>query len=60
MERKLEKSIRQWLGIFNGIVVGLGCSVVPFKIIFGLILFVNLIVFTKKVAPKYNEIFKEN
>lgn len=47
-------------GDINGVVVGLGCSAVPLKIIFGVILVVNLIVFTKKVAPKYNEIFKEN
>ena len=46
-------------GDLNGIITGLGTSAIPFRIIFGIISIVNIVLFKNKIAPKYKEIFKE-
>ena len=47
-------------GDLNGIITGLKTSDIPFRIIFGIILIINILLFKNKVCPKYNRIFKEN
>ena len=47
-------------GDLNGIIAGLKTSDIPFRIIFGIILIINILLFKNKVCPKYNRIFKEN
>ena len=47
-------------GDLNGITTGLGLSAIPLRIVFGIILVVNILLFKNKVCPKYNSIFKEN
>lgn len=47
-------------GDLNGVIVGLGVSDIPFRIMFAIILIVNIVLFKNKVCPKYNKIFKEN
>ena len=47
-------------GDLNGIITGLKTSDIPFRIIFGIILIINMMLFKNKVCPKYNRIFKEN
>ena len=46
-------------GDLNGIVTGLGTSDISFRIVFGIISIISIILFKKRVAPKYKEIFKE-
>lgn len=46
-------------GDLNGIVTGFGTSDIPFRIVFGIISIINIILFKNRVAPKYKEIFKE-
>ena len=47
-------------GDLRGITTGLGVSGTSFRIVFGIVLIANTLLFIKKVAPRYNEIFKEN
>ena len=47
-------------GDLNGIITGLGTSDILFRIVFGIILIINMLLFKNKVYPKYNRIFKEN
>ena len=47
-------------GDLNGIITGLKTSDIPFRIIFGIILIINILLFKNKVCTKYNRIFKEN
>lgn len=47
-------------GDLNGITTGLGASDMPIRIIFVIILIVNMLLFKNRVCPKYNRIFKEN
>ena len=47
-------------GDLNGIAVGLSVSDMPFRIVFGIILIVNTLLFKNKVVTRYNEIFKKD
>ena len=47
-------------GDLNGITTGLGTSDIPFRILFGIILIINILLFKNKVCSRYNRIFKEN
>lgn len=46
-------------GDLNGVTTGLSISSLPFRILFGLILIINIMLFKNKVAPNYSKIFKQ-
>ena len=47
-------------GDLNGIITGLKTSDIVFRIVFGIILIINMLLFKNKVCPRYNRIFKKS
>jgi len=44
-------------GDLNGITAGLNTSDIPFRVVFGSIAVINIIIFIKKVSKRYKRIF---